>query len=163
MDLLARREHSFLELKTKLFRKYTNPTRTKAGSFDCESQDVDKWDQDGLNREKFEALLVEQLSILSNENLQSDERYVESFINGRKVQGKGPIRILRELEQKGVCPRLIADYLGEDDEQWFGLAEEVYKRKFGEGVAKSYQEKAKRMRFMVYRGFSHEVVQDLVK
>lgn len=173
MDLLARREHSFQELKIKLFRKFTYPKKTSVGRFSRDRQDASGLDQepfdqgdvnqDGLNKEKLEALLIEQLSMLSKENLQSDERYVESFINGRKAQGKGPIRIRKELEQKGACSDLITDYLNESDEQWLDLAERVYKRKFGDGVAKSYEEKAKRMRFMLYRGFSHAVVQDLVR
>ena len=158
MDFLARREHSVQELQAKLLRKFTEPRRAKDGMLEAVIQS-----DDTLAREQFEDLLVQQLAILSQENLQSDERYVESFINGRKAQGKGPLRIRQELDQKGVSCHLVEDYLKEDSEYWFGLAEATYLKKFGDSIAKDYQEKSKRIRFMLYRGFSHAHLQALIK
>jgi len=94
--------------------------------------------------------------------LQSDERFVESFINGRKTQGKGPLRIRQELEQRRVSSELIEAYLDESDEQWQELARQVYQRKYGFADAVAYQEKSKRLRFMQYRGFSLGIIFSLI-
>ena len=85
---------------------------------------------DELDPDLFDDLIVAQISILTSENLQSDERFVESFINDRKSQGKGPLRIRQELEQRKVSSDLVAEYLDEDNEQWQELAKDVYSKKF---------------------------------
>jgi regulatory protein len=147
MDLLARREHACHELASKLSRKFS--------SF-IESDDCP------LSSDQFHDVIVEQIQRLTEENLQSDERFVESFINGRKTQGKGPLRIRQELEQRRVSSELIEAYLDESDEQWLELARQVYQRKYGSADAVAYQEKSKRLRFMQYRGFSLGIIFSLI-
>ena len=147
MDLLARREHAFHELVSKLSRKFS----TFVESDDCP-----------LSSDQFHNVIVEQITLLTEKNLQSDERFVESFINGRRAQGKGPLRIRKELEQRRVSSELIEDYLDEHNEQWEDLARQVYLRKYGSGDVGTYQEKSKRLRFMHYRGFSPGIVYSLM-
>ncbi len=142
MDLLARREHSACELTDKLVRRFSS--------------------RDNPITESTRALIDEQLKLLAEENLQSDERFVESFINGRKAQGKGPLRIRQELEQKRVQSYLIEQYLDDESSQWLLIAEQVYHKKFGSKQPDSYQEKARRMRFMHYRGFPPSLIQSLL-
>ena len=73
MDLLARREHSRLELERKLEAK------------------------------AFEADLVAVvLDELESDGLLSSERFARSFVNSRASRGHGPYRIRRELAEKGV-------------------------------------------------------------
>ena len=136
--------------------------------------------------------IYQQIESLRAENLQSDARFVESFINGRKATGKGPLRIKRELEQKGVSHKLLAQYLNESDNVWYALAEQVYTKKYinqytflretmargvnldqnvhedstvREDIAEplSYEERTKRLRFMQYRGFSMAMIQPLLE
>ncbi|ARN76218.1 regulatory protein RecX [Oceanicoccus sagamiensis] len=147
MDLLARREHAFQELVNKLSTKFLRYA-DYGYSFD---------------KECLMELIADQIFTLKNENLQSDERFVESFINGRKSSGKGPLRIRRELEQKQVSSALINTYLEAVADEWHGLAQEVYLKKFGGQESKDFKEKAKRSRFLVYRGFSHELVRSIVR
>jgi regulatory protein len=73
MDLLARREHSRLELARKL----------AARSFD-------------------EALIDAVLDELEREGLLSAERFARSFIEARYARGQGPRRIGRELTLRGI-------------------------------------------------------------
>jgi regulatory protein len=73
MDLLARREHSPLELKRKLV----------ARSFD-------------------EELVGDVLGELEQEGLLSAERFTQSFIAARYARGQGPRRIERELAERGI-------------------------------------------------------------
>lgn len=149
MDLLARREYAFNELLGKLNQKFIRCLSVRTDS------DPPVTDQ-AAGKEALTQLILEQLEILRAENLQSDERFVESFINGRKSSGKGPLRIRQELKQKQVSDTLVEQYLIDDDDSWLLLAEEIYHRKFGHGAARDYQEKSRRYRFMMYRGFSSE-------
>lgn len=141
MDYLARREHAFQELITKLERKFTARAETRDETSAEQQSEV------------VHELIVEQVTLLASENLQSDQRYVESFINGRRSQGKGPLRIQRELEQRGVSAALIEEHLDHEAAIWQDLAEQVYMRKFGRGRELDHTDKAKRLRFMQYRGF----------
>lgn len=129
MDLLARREHSRRELADKLYRRYP-------------SHDT----------------IAEQLDRLEQEGLLSDERFVESFVNYRSSSGKGPLRIAQELKQKGVSASLIEAYVDPADMHWREQAAAVLRKKFGEQRAVTPAEKAKRARFLQYRGFTSEQV-----
>lgn len=73
MDLLARREHSRLELERKLI----------ARSFD-------------------ESLVAAVLDELEQDGLLSAERFAQSFVESRYARGQGPIRIEQDLAARGV-------------------------------------------------------------
>ncbi len=125
MNLLARREHSRKELHTKLKRRFPD-----------------------------EALVEEQLQRLSDENLQSDERFAESFVRQRINMGKGPLRVRHELRERGLSDTEIEIALAAVDVDWYALAKDVVSRKFGDIKALDVKEKARCSRFMQYRGFS---------
>lgn len=133
LALLAHREQSQKELFSKLKRKFAEP--------DLVQQVIDELAQSGL---------------------QSDERFVESFLRARKSAGKGPVLIKQELKQKGISEYLIAAYVYDNDEEWRELAERVYLKKFGDEEVADMREKGKRMRFMASRGFASDIVYDLV-
>jgi regulatory protein len=73
MDLLARREHSRLELERKLTARDYDSSEVAAV--------LDELEQDGLL---------------------SAERFARSFIESRYARGQGPYRIRRELAERGV-------------------------------------------------------------
>lgn len=124
MDLLARREHSRRELRQKLLRRFQD-----------------------------ENIVDEQLDLLVDDNLQSDARYAASLLRQRVGRGHGPVRIRQEMRQKGVADPEIDAAMAAEAVDWYGLAEETYHRKFGELPATEIKEKARRSRFMLYRGF----------
>ncbi len=133
MDLLARREHSRRELTQKLRKRFGD-----------------------------ESLIGEQLDRLVSENLQSDSRYAESFLRQRLNRGYGPARIEQEMRQRGIADADVREALAELDPDWFHLAEHVWLRKFGSEPAIDIREKARRHRFMQYRGFAGEHYQHLL-
>lgn len=133
MDLLARREHTRRELTEKLLKRFPHTD-----------------------------IVDEQLNRLSTEGLLSDERFVESFVNYRSGSGKGPLRIVQELKQKGVDQALIDVYVDMKDACWLDQAKRVLVKKFGDTAANSPAEKAKRARFLQYRGFTSEQVFRLI-
>lgn len=133
MDMLARREHSGEELVNKL--------RNKGADVDVARTVVDR---------------------LRDENLVSDERFAESLVIARRHRGRGPVRIRRELEEKGVAESLIDGILAPRDRSWTRLAAEVRQRKFGETLPTEFRERARQARFLQYRGFTADQVQTVL-
>lgn len=133
MNLLARREHSLDELRSKLCRRFA---------------DAD--------------LVEDQLQQLRAENLQSDERFAESFARQRANRGYGPGRVRQEMRQRGLSDAAISTALDTLDMDWFALAETVWRKKFN-APASDLKNLAKQQRFMQYRGFSAEYYEHLVQ
>ena len=97
------------------------------------------------------------------EGLQSDERFAENFVHHRVSKGQGPIKIEQELHQRGVDQDIINRFLFSGLIDWQVLAEEIRAKKFGEVVVDDYQNKAKQSRFLYSRGFSGEIINQLLK
>ena len=133
MNLLSRREHSLDELRQKLQRRFDNA-----------------------------AMRENQLQRLADENLQSDARFAESFARQRAGRGYGPSRVRQEMRQKGISDNAIAQAFETAELDWWALAESTFRKKFGEPARVEMKEKARRMRFMQYRGFSADHYQHLI-
>jgi regulatory protein len=129
MDLLARREHSRAELRTKLL----------ARAFDAEEVDA-------------------VISRLSEEGLVSDERFAEAFLSSRVRKGQGPSRIRLELERRGVAGDFITTCLQKGDVDWDALARSVRVKKFGAARIADYSEWARQAKFLQYRGFTSDQI-----
>jgi len=67
------------------------------------------------------------------------------------------------LRQRGVEQYLIETFLESDSFDWLSLAEEVRAKKYGENIPGDYQKKAKQSRFLYSRGFSGELINQLLK
>lgn len=100
---------------------------------------------------------------MSEEGLQSDARFTESFVHHRIKKGQGPKKIEQELRQRGIQQELIMDYLYAEAHDWLNMAEVIRCKKFGEEVPRDYQKKAKQSRFLYSRGFDSEVIGQLLK
>jgi len=127
MDLLARREHSRLELERKL----------AARGFEDE-------------------LIAEALDALEQDKLLSDVRFAQSFIQARYAKGQGPIRIRRDLAERGVEPQ--SAWFDSEAFDWARLARDTRVRRFGAAAPADLKDKARQMRFLEYRGFSHDQI-----
>ena len=132
MDLLARREHSMIELKRKLQRRFGD-----------------------------ECAIDDQVARLAEEGLQSDARFAESFLCQRSGSGHGPARLKAELRERGLSDEQIDRGLQELVVDWCELASQVLEKKFGPEPPVDVREKARRLRFMQYRGFYQEHYQPL--
>lgn len=137
VGLLARREHSARELSGKLHSRGFDP-----------------------------GVVESVLARLVEECLQSDERYAEVYLRQRSGKGYGPERIRAEMRERGVSDSLISASFRRAEEEgevdWFELASRTYNKKFGERPIEDIKERAKRQRFMQYRGFSHEQIAEAI-
>ncbi len=132
LALLARREHSVKELRTKLYSR-------------------------GFDDETITAVLAD----LVDERLLCDERFAREYVRHRAGKGIGPIRLRQELAERGIGNALVAPCLDEYD--WFELADEARKKRFGPPVPEDFKARAKQMRFLQYRGFSAEQIRNIFK
>jgi regulatory protein len=133
LRLLAAREHSRWELRKKLAKHHADPER------------------------------VEQLlDRLQEADLQSDERFAESFIASRIGKGQGPLRIRSELKERGVEAGLIERGMECFEAEWRDLLEQVHDAKYGCGRVRESRELAKRARFLEYRGFPGEMIREFL-
>ncbi len=129
MDYLARREHSFYELSQKLQKKFP----------DTEQE-----------------LLFEVLEALKAENLQSDERFTESYVRYRTSRGFGYLHIKSDLSSRRVSDSLIHKHLIPDADHWQATADELTAKKLHGDTAIAYGSKQHRklLRFLESRGFT---------
>ena len=134
MDCLARREHSFFELKHKLQTKFPS---------------------------KNAAEIQQEVERLRDENLQSDKRFVESFVRYRKSRGFGYLAIRESLRGKFVSEALIEQYLLADDEEWTTILQTIVERRLPETNCLLFGSKdhLRMVRFLRGRGFTQTQIQ----
>lgn len=111
----------------------------------------------------FDEVLVGRVIIqLKEKDYVNNERYAEAYINFRLNKGYGLYRIESELNQKGLTADEIQQALGEIDIDWWEHLTQVYEHKYHGSKIKDDRERAKRARFLSYRGFSNEMIRDLL-
>jgi regulatory protein len=109
-----------------------------------------------------EAIAAEVVRQLETERLLSDDRFMESLIQARRNRGYGPLRIQKELQEKGVAPEAIANWLDATSREWVDDIRRVQRKKFGGRIPRSYAERARQARFLQYRGFTYDQIQQLL-
>ena len=129
LRLLARREHSELELRHKL-----------------------------SGRRFAETSIDAVIANLLDEGLLSDRRFAEQYIRSRFERGYGPLRIQAELRERGVGDKLIECFLEELSGYWCDSAGQQRERRFGRQLPANYRERAKQMRFLQQRGFAGDQI-----
>ncbi len=129
VGLLARREHSRLELIRKL-----------------------------RQRGFAEHDLLPVLDALAAANLQSDERYAESYARSRAERGFGPLRIRAELQERGIDGNGIESALAALEQDWSEQARTAREKRFGAEPPQDIQQRMRQTRFLQQRGFSHDQI-----
>ena len=106
--------------------------------------------------EQLEALLDE----LTRKSQQSDERFAElrSRVLSRKY---GSSRITYDLRSKGVSDEVIEASVVEAQSTELARAKEAWRKRFGSKPANAL-EKAKQMRFLQSRGFSFDMIKQVI-
>ena len=126
--LLARREHSRTELQRKLAAR-------------------------GHAAEVVEATLAE----LAAHGLQSDARFIESYVRSALARGHGERKIRAGLRERGIDCHLLPAGLDLSGAQWRCRAAKAMCKRFGQTQPRDRADEAKRLRFLVNRGFPYEV------
>jgi regulatory protein len=134
LGLLGRREHSARELKTKLARK-------------------------GHAKEE----ISDAVGRLADRKYQSDDRFGVSVARTRVAQGYGPLRIRAELKSHGLSDAAIRTAIDATEADWRALAESQLRRRFGGKASAAADERARRARFLLRRGFDPATVKAVTR
>ena len=133
LRLLARREHSELELRHKL-----------------------------LARQFGDALIDRVVADLAGQGLLSDRRFADAYVRARFERGFGPVRIRSELRQRGVCAELVAETLAHLCGDWLESATRQRRKRFGGALPGDARARATQMRFLQQRGFTGEQIRTVI-
>jgi regulatory protein len=160
LQWLAQREHSPVELRIKLLRAAAG--RPVPAVSDPQPLSLDDADADDSGPAAKAAAVAEVDALLdwltANAYL-STERFVESRIHARQARF-GNQRITQELQQHGLRLEPEARQALRDSE--LARAQELWQRKYGEPAVDAAS-RLRQMRFLAGRGFSHAVVQRVVR
>lgn len=138
--LLGRREYAGAELTRKLKRKIAEKQETSPTE---------------------ERVLPRVMARLTDSQYLDDTRSIALFFQAGVRKLHGPVRIRRELRQKGFDGELIDAVFSAQETDWFEQAREAKMKKFGESRPADYKEKQKQMRYLMYRGFTSDQIYEL--
>ncbi|BDH44809.1 regulatory protein RecX [Salmonella enterica subsp. enterica serovar Choleraesuis] len=139
--LLAMRDHSEQELRNKLLRT----------------------DNRDPGQEVSASQVEEVINWCHEHNWLNDEHFASRYIQSRARKGYGPQRISQELMQKGIPREMVNAALAASDLDWTSLAREQAFRKAGADLPVEFADKIKLQRFLLYRGYYMEDIQDLYR
>ncbi len=134
LGLLARREHSRRELKTKLRQGGYESAETGAA-----------------------------IERLGEQHYQDDDRFGELLLRSRIAQGYGPMRLRVELKSHGLADARIRELLDAADVDWNTSAAAQLRRRYGGASATDPAERAKRAQFLLRRGFAAATVRSVTR
>lgn len=133
LGLLARREHSRRELKTKL----------RQGGYEGEETTA------AIDR-------------LGEQQYQDDDRFGEVLLRSRIAQGYGPMRLRVELKSHGLNDARIRELLDAVEVDWTASAAAQLRRRYGKvAVAADAAERSRRAQFLLRRGFTAATVRSV--
>lgn len=134
LRLLARREHSRFELSLKLRQRKIAP--------DVIERVLDDYEAEGWL---------------------SDERFADIYARQRMDLGYGPLRILAELQQRGIhnTPDCVREMT---DAEWIERATLLREKRFGLcDITGDWDEKVRQARFLARRGFASDQVESALE
>jgi regulatory protein len=134
LGLLARREHSRRELKTKL----------RQGGYEGEETSA------AIDR-------------LGEQRYQDDDRFGEVLLRSRIAQGYGPMRLRMELKTHGLSDARIRELLDAAEIDWDASASAQLRRRYGSAGTVDPAERGRRAQFLLRRGFAAATVRNVTR
>lgn len=100
-------------------------------------------------------LIYKVLDDLKQENLQSDQRFLEIFIKSWVNKGAGPIKIKFLLKKHNIQEDLINNIFNQLNYNWQSLAQKLINKKFEGEDQTDIKIKQKIYQFLYARGFEY--------
>jgi regulatory protein len=105
--------------------------------------------------------LQEVLNKLKDKDFLSNTRFAESLVS-KKSKTLGSVRLVQEMKQHQLDSQIIQKHLHDLKQSEMERAFDVWQKKFGT-IATEPKDIAKQIRFLVSRGFDHELVYRIVR
>jgi regulatory protein len=102
------------------------------------------------------------LNGLAEEGLLNESRFIENFIHYQRNRGYGPLHIRADLIERGISENLIEHHLEIKDNAWLTSIRFVWQKRFKNKLAHDYKTRAQQMRFLQYRGFTHDQIKSIM-
>ena len=134
LTLLARREHSARELKTKLARRGFDAAESTAS-----------------------------IERLQSKDFQNDARFGEMLVRSRIEGGYGPRWIIAELRTHSIAEAQARELIDAAEPNWSDLIHRQLRRRYGGKTAENLADRAKRATFLLRRGFDAATVQSITR
>ncbi len=132
MELLVRREHSRLELWQKLVQRGFPPSQ-----------------------------IDPVLDQLVADRLLHEGRYAELYACGRADKGYGPLRIARELRERGIAEECVVATLAALDELWLPKLRELHRKRFNALIPTDTAGRIQQTRIFRQHGFTLDQIKHL--
>ncbi|QYJ98802.1 recombination regulator RecX [Shewanella alkalitolerans] len=130
VGLLARRDYSRYQIKSKLTQKGFLDGEIEAVLGQCESQ-----------------------------GYLDDARFAGLLLRSHIAKGHGQNKIRQSMSQKGLTKEIIESSLNQSDCDWFELARQKAAKKYAtSGPIQDQKERAKRVRYLLSQGFGFDQV-----
>ena len=129
LGLLARREHSARELRSKLERR----------GFEADEN-------------------AEAIERLRSKDFQNDDRFGEMLVRSRIEGGYGPRWIIAELRTHGIAESRARELIDAAEPDWPAAIRRQLQRRYGSRPAANPAERSKRAAFLLRRGFDAATV-----
>jgi len=112
-------------------------------------------------RETDEVDIENCLAKLQANKLQCDDRFCESMIRYYSGQLKGEQWIKHALKQAGIESYKIENAFMQADVNWLENLEKLIHKKYGEIECLDFQEKQKRQRYLLTKGFTYSQINEV--
>ena len=132
LELLARREHSRLELRQKLVQR-------------------------GFTATDIEPVL----DALAAEGLLDESRYAELYACGRADKGYGPLRIARELRERGIAQDVVQQTLAALENDWPRTLRTLHRKRFQALIPVDAAGRLQQTRLFRQHGFTLDQIRHL--
>ena len=132
IELLARREHSWLELRQKLVQR-------------------------GFSSSSIELVLDQ----LMEDRLLHEGRYAELYVCSRADRGYGPLRIAGELRERGIAEDTVVATLAALEELWLPKLRELHRKRFNALIPADTAGRLQQNRILRQRGFTLDQIKHL--
>ena len=129
LELLVRREHSRLELRQKLAQR-------------------------GFPAAEIETVLEQ----LTAERLLDEGRYAELYAVHRADKGYGPLRIARELRERGIPDAIVTATLEPLEADWLDKLRQVHRKRCKAQFPSDAAERLQQTRLLRQHGFTLEQI-----
>ncbi len=132
LELLTRREHTRLELRQKLYQR-------------------------GFAADHIEPVLDQ----LVEERLLDEARFAELYAGTRADKGYGPLRVARELRERGVAEDVVAATLATLEDDWLPKLRELHRKRFKSRIPADVAGRLQQTRVFRQHGFTLDQIKHL--
>ena len=115
--------------------------------------------QRGFSADRIESALDQ----LAEEGWLDEARFAELYACGRADKGYGPLRIGRELRERGVSQDLVDTVLAGLENDWLPKLRELHRKRFKSLVPTDMAERMRQTRVLRQHGFTLEQIKHFCK